>query len=113
LVPPWLVFFCVEFHFITDRFLLGKGNCGKFNTDNDFIVAIGKGLYDRNGGSNCDQWVEIVANGKKAYGMTRDSCPECSDNDLDMSTGLFKKFAPLKTGIITVSWHFMKRGWKP
>ena len=40
---------------MTDLYLLGKGNCGKVNTDADFIVAIGKGLYDRNGGSNCDQ----------------------------------------------------------
>ena len=55
LVSPWLVLFCVAFHLIIDRSLLGKGNCGKVNTDADFIVAIGKGLYDRNGGSNCDQ----------------------------------------------------------
>jgi hypothetical protein len=31
------------------------GNCGKFNGDGDLILAIGKGLYDRNGGSNCNQ----------------------------------------------------------
>jgi len=40
--------------FITDR-LLGKGNCGKINRDGDLILAIGKQLYDRNRGSNCDQ----------------------------------------------------------
>jgi hypothetical protein len=93
----------------------GKGNCGKTNRDGDLIVAIGKKLYDRNGGSNCDQWVEIVnvANGKKAYGMTRDSCESCTDNDVDMSPALFQRLAPLGTGKITVSWHFMNRSWKP
>ncbi|KIM35926.1 hypothetical protein M413DRAFT_325213 [Hebeloma cylindrosporum] len=91
----------------------GMGNCGKRNGDNDLILAIGKKLYDRNGGSNCDQWVEIVANGKKAYGKTRDSCQSCTDNDIDMSPALFKKLAPLSTGVVKVSWHFMAKGWQP
>jgi hypothetical protein len=93
----------------------GLGNCGQYNRDSDLIVAIGKGLYDRNGGSNCDQWVEIVnvANGRKAYGKTRDSCQSCTDNDLDMSPAVFQKLASLGTGRITVSWHFMNRSWRP
>lgn len=33
----------------------GLGNCGEWNTDSDTIVAIGKALYDRNGGGNCNQ----------------------------------------------------------
>ncbi|KAF9561092.1 hypothetical protein CPC08DRAFT_707664 [Agrocybe pediades] len=93
----------------------GLGNCGITNNANDPVLAIGKGLYDRNGGSNCGQWVEIVntANGKKVYGQTRDSCPGCSDNDLDMSPALFQKISTLGTGVIQVSWHFMAKGWKP
>ncbi|KAJ3507043.1 hypothetical protein NLJ89_g6522 [Agrocybe chaxingu] len=96
-------------------FYPGLGNCGKWNGENDLVVAIGKGLYDRNKGSNCDQWMEIVntANGKKAYGMTRDSCQSCGDNDIDMSPALFKKISTLGTGKITVSWHFMNKSWKP
>ncbi|CAA7270522.1 unnamed protein product [Cyclocybe aegerita] len=65
-------------------FYPGLGNCGKWNNDNDFVVAIGKRLYDRNRGSNCDQYMEIIntANGKSAYGLTRDSCHSCSDDDI-------------------------------
>jgi hypothetical protein len=40
---------------ITDRSLLGMGNCGQWNGDGDLILAIGKNLYDRNGGGNCGQ----------------------------------------------------------
>ncbi|KAF8158544.1 expansin family protein, partial [Crassisporium funariophilum] len=92
-------------------FYPGLGNCGKWNNQNDLILAIGKGLYDRNKGSNCDQWVEIVnpKNGKKAYGLTRDSCQSCGDNDIDMSPALFKLLEPLSTGRMTVSWHFMNK----
>ncbi|TFK39040.1 expansin family protein [Crucibulum laeve] len=96
-------------------FNVGLGNCGKWNVDTDLIVAIGKGLYDRNGGSNCDQYVEIVntKNGKKAYGKTRDSCPSCSDNDLDLSPSLFQKLGTLDQGVLSISWHFMNKGFKP
>jgi len=93
----------------------GLGNCGKWNTSKDLILAIGKGLYDRNGGSNCDQYVEIVnvANGKSAFAMTRDSCQSCGDNDIDMSPAVFEQLASLGKGQLTVSWHFMGKGWRP
>ena len=46
---------CYILIIVTDRFLLGLGNCGQQDGDGDLILAIGKSLYDRNGGSNCDQ----------------------------------------------------------
>ncbi|PPQ86326.1 hypothetical protein CVT25_005627 [Psilocybe cyanescens] len=96
-------------------FYPGLGNCGNVNTSNDLILAIGKGLYDRNGGGNCGQYVEIVnvANGKTAYGLTEDSCQSCGDNDIDMSPALFQKLSTLGTGQIQVSWHFMAKGFQP
>ncbi|KAG6889877.1 hypothetical protein C0995_013851 [Termitomyces sp. Mi166 len=79
------------------------------------------------------RWVEIVntKNGKKAYGKTRDSCESCGDSDLgqpsfdhffrrhlikdftDMSPSLFQKLDSLSVGQLTVSWHFMAKGWSP
>jgi hypothetical protein len=38
------------------------GNCGKRNGDGDLILAIGKGLYNRNRGSNCDQVSPFIYN---------------------------------------------------
>lgn len=31
------------------------GNCGWENSSGDLVLAIGKGLYDRTGGSHCGQ----------------------------------------------------------
>lgn len=37
------------------NFGLGLGNCGFEDNNNSLVLAIGKGLYDRNGGNNCNQ----------------------------------------------------------
>jgi len=34
---------------------IGLGNCGKTNNRKEKVLAIGKKLYDRNGGKNCGQ----------------------------------------------------------
>ena len=96
--PAQLTFLCLQ----GTWFHPGLGHCGKRNNDNDAIVAIGIGRYGS--GSNCDQvrvtrltkvtlssihhpflkWVQItnLANGRTAYGLTRDSCQSCSTEDL-------------------------------
>ncbi|KAJ7288143.1 RlpA-like double-psi beta-barrel-protein domain-containing protein-containing protein [Mycena rebaudengoi] len=96
-------------------FNVGLGNCGYRDVDSSPIVAISKARYDSNGGANCNQWVRITntANGKWAYGKTRDSCESCDTSSLDMSPSLFKSISTLSTGQITISWHFMAAGWKP
>ncbi|KAJ3518905.1 hypothetical protein NMY22_g13447 [Coprinellus aureogranulatus] len=93
----------------------GLGNCGKRSKDSDPVVAMGKAFYDRNKGSNCGQWVEIIntKTRKKAYGQLWDSCPGCSDSQLDVSPSLFQKFASLNDGVFTAEWHFMAKGWSP
>ncbi|KAK0439852.1 riboflavin aldehyde-forming enzyme [Armillaria borealis] len=96
-------------------FYPGKGNCGYVDGNNDKILAMAKSFYDANGGSNCNQWVEIVneGNGKSAYGLLRDSCESCGWNDIDMSPGLFEELDDLSTGELTVKWHFMAKSWSP
>ncbi|KAL9710926.1 hypothetical protein Ac2012v2_005466 [Leucoagaricus gongylophorus] len=96
-------------------FHTGQGNCGDWNVDSDHILAIPKSLYDRNGGSNCNQYVRITntATGKIVYGLTKDSCPSCGPGDLDLSPGLFQELAPLSQGVLKIQWNFMARGWKP
>ncbi|KAG6827114.1 hypothetical protein H0H92_013158 [Tricholoma furcatifolium] len=96
-------------------YYVGLGNCGYTDVDSSPIVAISKQRYDTNNGANCDQWVQIVntANGKMAYGKTRDSCESCGIYDLDMSPSLFEKLAPLSVGELTISWHFMAMDWSP
>jgi len=89
----------------------GLGNCGWTNNRNEKVLAIGKRLYDRNGGKNCGQMVEIVnnKNGKKAWGKTVDSCPGCGDDDLDLSPALFQQLDSLSVGVIQITWHFLPK----
>jgi hypothetical protein len=37
------------------NFVLGLGNCGDYDDTSSLVLAIGIGLYDSNGGSNCNQ----------------------------------------------------------
>ncbi|KAF8997585.1 RlpA-like double-psi beta-barrel-protein domain-containing protein-containing protein, partial [Cyathus striatus] len=94
----------------------GHGNCGGWNSDNDLIVAISKRLYDSGGASNCGQAsIRIIDtdNGRSAYGKVVDSCQSCGDNDLDISPALFSQFDNPGKGVLSVSWHFMPKGWSP
>ena len=82
------------------------------------------------------QFMEIknTKNGKTAFGLVRDSCPGCGSGDIgrspisfqfklgryrlftskDMSPSLFQSLgATLDQGIVSVQWHFMKKGFKP
>ncbi|ESK95821.1 non-catalytic module family expn protein [Moniliophthora roreri MCA 2997] len=96
-------------------FNVGEGNCGGWDTNDHHIVAIGKHLYDQNHGSNCGQWVTITntKNNKVAHGLVRDSCPSCSDDDLDMSPSLFQLLGSLDEGVLPIAWHFEAKGWSP
>ncbi|KAJ7781756.1 RlpA-like double-psi beta-barrel-protein domain-containing protein-containing protein [Mycena maculata] len=93
----------------------GEGNCGYWDSNSDPVVAIGIARYDANGGANCNQWIQITneANGKVAYGKTRDSCEACDESSLDMSPSLFEQLSTLATGEITISWHFENIDWSP
>ncbi|KAG7575390.1 hypothetical protein FFLO_00380 [Filobasidium floriforme] len=92
-------------------FNVGLGNCGWNSVDSDMVVAIGKGLYDRNNGNNCGQGVRIKANGKSVYAVVVDSCPSCGDSDLDMSPAVFQALANggLGDGVMEAKWNFLKK----
>ncbi|KAM5535891.1 hypothetical protein V8D89_010509 [Ganoderma adspersum] len=95
-------------------FEVGLGACGKVNKDSDHIVAISSSIFGS--GGNCDQFMEIknTKNGKTAFGLVRDSCPGCGSGDTDMSPSLFQSLgATLEQGVVSVQWHFMKKGFKP
>ena len=79
--------------------------------------------------------IKNTKNGKTAFGLVRDSCPGCGPGDIgrspisfqsnlgryrrlfmsiDMSPSLFQSLgATLDQGIVSVQWHFMKKGFKP
>ncbi|KAI0824593.1 RlpA-like double-psi beta-barrel-protein domain-containing protein-containing protein [Trametes gibbosa] len=95
-------------------FNVGLGACGKHNVDSDHIVALSSSVFGS--GGNCDQFMQITnnKNGKKAFGLVRDQCLGCGAGDIDMSPSLFQALgASLDEGVISVSWHFEKKGFRP
>ncbi|KAI0061491.1 expansin family protein [Artomyces pyxidatus] len=96
-------------------FYPGLGACGGTNSNNDHIVAMSQSFYDTNGGGNCWQYVHIKneANGKSVYAQMVDSCPGCSYYDLDMSPSAFEAIGSLSTGVLSISWSFMEKGFEP
>ncbi|TDL26490.1 hypothetical protein BD410DRAFT_836373 [Rickenella mellea] len=92
-------------------FNVGLGACGQVDVDSSHIVAISS-LRWANGG-NCEQWIQITANGQSHFGQTRDECPSCGIDDLDLSPALFGEFEPLSVGVFEMTWHFMPKGFTP
>jgi len=88
-------------------FYVGLGNCGWESSDSDLVVAMSKAFYDSNSGGNCGQTLDITWGGKTVTATMVDSCPGCGLGDLDMSPGLFQRFASLNTGVLNkIEWHF-------
>ncbi|KAI0041728.1 hypothetical protein FA95DRAFT_1565074 [Auriscalpium vulgare] len=96
-------------------FYPGLGHCGGTNSNSDHIVAMSESFYDANGGTNCWQYVHVKnkANGKSVYAQMVDSCPGCGYDDLDMSPSAFEAIGSLSTGVLSISWNFQPKGWKP
>ncbi|KAI0301168.1 RlpA-like double-psi beta-barrel-protein domain-containing protein-containing protein [Multifurca ochricompacta] len=87
----------------------GLGNCGGTNNQDQLVVAMPKSMYDRNGGSNCWQWIQIHSGGKSVRAQMVDSCPGCGPSDLDMSPATFQALASLDVGVINIQWNFLKK----
>jgi len=94
-------------------FYPGLGACGDVDSALDPIVAIASSRFGT--GGNCDQWIKITNtdNGMSTYGKTRDSCPSCGSDDLDMSPAVFEEIGNTDAGLIPVSWNFQPMGWSP
>lgn len=83
-------------------FDVGLGACGKRNNNKQPIIAMNKSQYSK---KLCGKYITITSRGKTARGYVEDMCPSCKKGALDLSPSLFKKFAPLSVGVITVKWN--------
>ncbi|GJJ13164.1 hypothetical protein Clacol_007415 [Clathrus columnatus] len=79
------------------------GACGRVHQDTDLVVALQTSMYA--GGRNCWRKVEIVekATGRVEVATVANQCPTCPGiQDLDMSKGLFTRFANQGIGKLNV-----------
>jgi expansin (peptidoglycan-binding protein) len=48
----------------------------------------------------------VNANGKQIKATIQDMCPSCPKGALDLSTGAFRKLAPLSKGVVYGNWGY-------
>ncbi|KAH6912108.1 RlpA-like double-psi beta-barrel-protein domain-containing protein-containing protein, partial [Coprinopsis sp. MPI-PUGE-AT-0042] len=81
------------------------GSCGRYNTENDFIVALS--LPENSEHHRCFQHIQIHYRGRTIEAQVMDSCPGCQEYDLDLSPAVFTALAPTSVGRIQVTWNFV------
>ncbi|CAD7059760.1 unnamed protein product [Tilletia caries] len=57
--------------------------------------------------SMCGRTVAVTSRGKTIYAQVADECPGCPRGSLDISRGMFGRWASLDVGVLPISWHFV------
>ncbi|KAK7685814.1 hypothetical protein QCA50_011160 [Cerrena zonata] len=91
----------------------GLGACGHVNTDQDFIVAVSRELFDTFPGATanpnanpvCNQPLTANFEGQTVTVTVVDRCEGCQINDIDLSPTAFQQLASLDAGRLSgVTW---------
>ncbi|KAJ6789128.1 hypothetical protein PWT90_01520 [Aphanocladium album] len=84
----------------------GLGACGQYNGDNDMIVAVGHGMYDRE--HPCGRRIRAHYGGRSVDVTVVDRCGGCGDGDLDLSPNAFSQLVgSLGPGRVQGSWEWI------
>lgn len=85
----------------------GGGNCSYPGPPADkLFVAMSPSEY--NSAGSCGSYLEVTGPHGKVRVEVIDQCPECKAGHIDLSFPAFAKLAPLKAGLINVSYHTIK-----
>ncbi|KDQ12302.1 hypothetical protein BOTBODRAFT_146767 [Botryobasidium botryosum FD-172 SS1] len=84
------------------------GACGIVNGPDDPIVALNSCQYGKGSpGPQCFKWVTITdGHGNTQRAQITDECPTCDCGSLDMTLGLFQRFANKDVGVFPITWVF-------
>jgi expansin (peptidoglycan-binding protein) len=85
----------------------GGGNCSYPGPPADkLFVAMSPSEY--NSAGSCGSYLEVTGPHGKVRVEVIDQCPECKAGHIDLSFPAFAKLAPLKAGLINVSYYTIK-----
>jgi expansin len=85
----------------------GGGNCSYPGPPADkLFVAMSPSEY--NSAGSCGSYLEVTGPHGKVRVEVIDQCPECKPGHIDLSFPAFARLAPLKAGLINVSYHTIK-----
>lgn len=87
------------------------GACGQMHYDSEYVIAIGKGLYDSKAGSDhvseyCGKKINAHYQGKSVQVTVVDRCEGCSDTSIDFSPSAFQQLASESAGRIAITWEW-------
>ncbi|OWZ80211.1 hypothetical protein C365_01162 [Cryptococcus neoformans Bt85] len=86
---------------------VGMGACGVQNVASDYIVALNSNQYGSGyPGPQCGRPITISYNGVEVSATIEDECPTCPYGGLDLSKGLFDRFADENLGVFYMTWWF-------
>ncbi|KAG0242496.1 hypothetical protein BGX31_000270 [Mortierella sp. GBA43] len=90
------------------------GSCGHRFSQRDMIVALNQAQMGAMWGKNskCGAKIRVAVRGRPSRSVVVrvvDTCPHrfCSFGQLDLSQAAFKKFAPMRKGILDLVWTFL------
>lgn len=85
------------------------GACGKYEADDEYIVAMNAEQYGSMSKVSdvCGKRVKIYHNGKSVEAVINDACPECKYGDLDLTKPVFGTLGEFKTGILDITWEYI------
>ncbi|KAI1202534.1 RlpA-like double-psi beta-barrel-protein domain-containing protein-containing protein [Nemania serpens] len=92
----------------------GLGACGKYNSEDDAVVALSWQLFDQytpNGNPNlnslCGRQIQISLGGGSAVVTVADRCQGCQYGDLDVPVKVFSQLADPNIGRTQMSWNWL------
>lgn len=83
---------------------VGLGSCGWTNSNSQMVCALSGSIMNGNKKKYCGKSITIKSGSKSYSCKVVDTCPGCDSKNVDMSPALFKKFAPLSKGVISITW---------
>ena len=85
------------------------GACGKYEADDEYIVAMNAEQYGSMSKVSdvCGKRVKIYHSGKSVEAVINDACPECKYGDLDLTKPVFGTLGEFKTGILDITWEYI------
>ena len=81
----------------------GNGNCSFIGDDSDAMVAA-INIVDYDNSAMCGRYLRITGPNGSVDVRIVDSCPSCSQGDVDLNEPAFSQIADLSAGVVAISW---------
>ncbi|KAK4522072.1 uncharacterized protein ATC70_004611 [Mucor velutinosus] len=85
-------------------YAVGLGSCGETSSDDEMVAALSSSLMGGPNSDLCGKSITVTSASGSVTLKVVDSCPGCSENDIDMSAAAFSKLGQLGEGRIPITW---------